>query len=303
MLAIPYTKIIPYPFAVVLEQYFDFEHIAHVHPTTLGEYVLVENAGHRLVYDQYWPPDRMGRRATSRVVQTYEPPGDIAFEFIAGRHRGVRVQSQLRPHPNGTRVTEIYHLPWLPNWSILRRLLTPLVRRPVDRIWDEDLRVGVCIGGWPGVPDQPPRNESEEWRRPLSPSRYVVGPVQDFAPGSLVAVNTPGGRVLIAHTSRGLRALHAVCPHTGGPLELGQLEKDCVRCPWHGARFDLETGQALSGPTRLPLPCYETRMIDSQLMVEANGGRENAPPGRSEMNHHLQRNSVLPGGAQQHPLN
>ena len=48
VLEIPYVTIIPYPFAVVLDQYFDFEHVAHVHPTSLGEYVLVENTGKRI---------------------------------------------------------------------------------------------------------------------------------------------------------------------------------------------------------------------------------------------------------------
>ena len=91
----PYTKIIPYPFDVILEQYFDYEHVAHVHPRTLGEYVLVENRGHVLVYDQYWPVDRRGQRAISRVVQTYQPPGNIWFEFISGKHCGTKVHSEL----------------------------------------------------------------------------------------------------------------------------------------------------------------------------------------------------------------
>jgi nitrite reductase/ring-hydroxylating ferredoxin subunit len=203
------------------------------------------------------------------VEQTYQPPGDIWFEFVAGRHRAVKVHSQLRPHDGGTEVTETYYLPWLPNWGVLRRLIGPLVSRQVDKVWDEDLQVGVCIGGWPGVPDQPARNGDEPWRRPLSPGEYRVGAVTDFTPGSLVAVETPGGRVVIAHTHRGLRALHATCPHTGGPLELGRLKDGCIRCPWHGAQFDVDTGTAGSGPTRVPLACYETRDINGQLIVRA----------------------------------
>jgi nitrite reductase/ring-hydroxylating ferredoxin subunit len=269
VLQIPYRKVIPYPFAVVLDQYFDFEHIAHVHPTTLGEYVLVENSGRRIVYDQLWPADRKGRRATSRVVQTFDPPGDIRFEFVAGKHRGTRVSSQLRPHPDGTEVSETYHVPGLPNWGLLRRLIAPAVYRQVDRIWDEDLRAGVCIGGWPGTPGLPSRVDVQAWRQPLKPGVYRLGSVEKFALGSLTVVDTPGGAVLIAHTAHGVRATHPTCPHTGGPLGLGKADGACLVCPWHGARFDAGTGQAVSGPTRIPLPVYAVRVEDGNVLVEA----------------------------------
>jgi len=269
MLEIPYVKVVPYPFQVVLEQYFDFEHIAHVHPQTLGEYVLVENSGRRIVYDQLWPADRNGRRATSRVVQTYQPPGDIQFEFVAGKHCGTKVVSRLRPHADGTEVVETYCVPWLPNWELVRRLVAPYVHRQVDRVWDEDLRVGVCIGGWPGVPGAPTPTGAEEWRRPLRSGTYRVGPVERFPVRSLTVVETTGGRVLIAYTATGLRALHPDCPHTGGPLALGKLEGACVVCPWHGATFDATDGRAVRGPTRIPLPVFAARVENGEVVVDA----------------------------------
>lgn len=51
----------------------------------------------------------------------------------------------------------------------------------------------------------------------------------------------------------GVRVRHAtVCPHLGGPLDDAPVEDGCVRCPWHGYRFDLRTGRdAGGGPLRL----------------------------------------------------
>ena len=51
----------------------------------------------------------------------------------------------------------------------------------------------------------------------------------------------------------GVRIRHAtVCPHRGGPLDDALVEDGCVRCPWHGYRFDLRTGrEAAGGPLRL----------------------------------------------------
>ena len=60
-----------------------------------------------------------------------------------------------------------------------------------------------------------------------------------------------------------------MCPHTGGPLELGRLEGDCVVCPWHGARFDVHCGEAIAGPTRVPLTTYVVRITDGEVTVVA----------------------------------
>jgi hypothetical protein len=69
MLDVRYQKLIPYPFEVVLGQYYDYEHIRFVHPETLGEYRLVERDGSSVVYEQVWPR-RLGRRPRSLVRQT-----------------------------------------------------------------------------------------------------------------------------------------------------------------------------------------------------------------------------------------
>ena len=46
----------------------------------------------------------------------------------------------------------------------------------------------------------------------------------------------------------GARLRHAtVCPHLGGPLDVVPVEDGCIRCPWHGYRFDLRTGRSADG--------------------------------------------------------
>ena len=81
------------------------------------------------------------------------PPNEIWFDFVSGLYRGVRVHSLLLEHAEGTRVEETYHLPW-PAWAWLRAWIARSIIRKVDLIWEEDLRVKVCRGGWPGIPRQ-----------------------------------------------------------------------------------------------------------------------------------------------------
>ena len=150
MLEVTYEKVIPYPVDVVLSQYYDYEHIRHVHPQTLGEYHLVEVRGPLAVYEQVWPR-RLLVRARSLVRQEFIPPNKILFNFLRGRYRGIKVQTVLEQHPEGTLVVETYFLR-LPGWRWLGRLLRRLIMRKVDAVWDEDLKVKVCRGGWPGVP-------------------------------------------------------------------------------------------------------------------------------------------------------
>ena len=150
MLEVSYRKVIPYPLEVVLGQYWDWEHIAVVHPDTLGEYRLVSAEGDSAVYEQIWPR-RLLRRRRSRVRQTQVSANEIEFVFLAGLHRGVRVRTVLEEHPDGTLVDETYTMN-LPDWRWLKPLLAKVVMKSVERIWGEDLGVEVCHGGWPGRP-------------------------------------------------------------------------------------------------------------------------------------------------------
>ena len=73
-----------------------------------------------------------------------------------------------------------------------------------------------------------------------------------------------GREVLVYKVGGEAQASANVCAHLGGPLEHCGHE---FRCAWHGATFDVSTGERLSGPTgtgarlmRLP-----TQVIDGVL--------------------------------------
>lgn len=49
-------------------------------------------------------------------------------------------------------------------------------------------------------------------------------------------------KVLIAKQNGNLYALGTKCPHYGASFATSGLAKGILRCPWHGACFDLKTG-------------------------------------------------------------
>jgi nitrite reductase/ring-hydroxylating ferredoxin subunit len=58
-----------------------------------------------------------------------------------------------------------------------------------------------------------------------------------------------------------------VCTHRGAPLADGKIEDGCVRCPWHGSRFDLADGAVVEGPATFPLAHFETKRSKGGIAV------------------------------------
>ncbi len=54
-----------------------------------------------------------------------------------------------------------------------------------------------------------------------------------------------GREVHVYRSGTGYRAAANTCLHFGGPLE---CKGNALVCPWHGARFDMATGERLEGP-------------------------------------------------------
>jgi nitrite reductase/ring-hydroxylating ferredoxin subunit len=54
----------------------------------------------------------------------------------------------------------------------------------------------------------------------------------------------------VAHRQDGeVRAVSSRCRHQLADLSKGSLDRDgCLVCPWHGARYDLDSGSMVSGP-------------------------------------------------------
>jgi len=95
-----------------------------------------------------------------------------------------------------------------------------------------------------------------------------LGPVDDIPLGEGRAYVVDGEPVAVFRLRDGsLRALSAVCPHRGGPLADGQIDRKVVVCPLHLNAFDLSTGCSLSGQPDLTV--YSVGVdADGQIVME-----------------------------------
>lgn len=92
------------------------------------------------------------------------------------------------------------------------------------------------------------------------PKEYVrIGKPEDFPEGSLRLAEAGGMAVLVVRLDGDLNAIADVCTHAGAPLHEGKLDGDVVTCPWHGSRFCVRNGRALSGPATFDEPLLKVR--------------------------------------------
>jgi nitrite reductase/ring-hydroxylating ferredoxin subunit len=90
-----------------------------------------------------------------------------------------------------------------------------------------------------------------------------------------VSVFVSGERVAVFRFDDEVYAIGDVCTHAGASLAEGGVRDGVVRCPRHGAPFDLRTGEALGPPASDDLHVYKTKMEDGVVYVRVKDGAVN----------------------------
>jgi 3-phenylpropionate/trans-cinnamate dioxygenase ferredoxin subunit len=85
--------------------------------------------------------------------------------------------------------------------------------------------------------------------------------------GKAVAVTIDGRSVLVCNYQGRFFAIDNKCSHAEEPLECGRIRNGWIACPAHGARFDLESGEALNPPAIDPVRTYPVRLSGDTVEV------------------------------------
>ena len=104
-----------------------------------------------------------------------------------------------------------------------------------------------------------------------APASHVLGPVDQVPLGEGRAFAVDGQQVAVFRLRDGtVRALAAVCPHRGGPIADGTIDRQQVICPLHQHAFDLTSGCSTTGAE--PLQAYRVSVAGEQYLVLEAGG-------------------------------
>ncbi|MBX3177555.1 MAG: Rieske 2Fe-2S domain-containing protein [Candidatus Hydrogenedentes bacterium] len=96
---------------------------------------------------------------------------------------------------------------------------------------------------------------------------HTVCRASDLPTGTGLGVRIGGHSIAIFASAGRVYATGALCPHQGGPLAEGQIAEGAITCPWHGARFRLDSGQPLSG-SAFPVPVYPVCIREGVVFVQ-----------------------------------
>jgi pyruvate oxidase len=98
-------------------------------------------------------------------------------------------------------------------------------------------------------------------------TRWVHLEPGDLAVGELTTVVAEGRALCVTRTDAGWGVLDNRCPHQGGPLGDGTMERGLVLCPWHGYEYDPITGEPPPG-FRDCATAYPSELRDDGLWAE-----------------------------------
>ena len=95
----------------------------------------------------------------------------------------------------------------------------------------------------------------------------TLGSVEEIPVGEGRTFAVGGAQIAVFRLRDGtLRAIDAVCPHSGGPLADGLADDRVVVCPLHGHTFDLCSGAEPGGT--LSVRTYPVMVEDGAILVK-----------------------------------
>lgn len=92
----------------------------------------------------------------------------------------------------------------------------------------------------------------------------------DVPEGGVAGVEVEGELVCLVRCDGRVYAFQDRCSHRDFPLSNGELDVgECaITCEWHGAQFDVRTGDALCLPATRPVPVYAVEERDGEIWVD-----------------------------------
>lgn len=101
---------------------------------------------------------------------------------------------------------------------------------------------------------------------------YEVGSASDLSDGQKKEVELEDGlKILLAKVNGKFLATSSNCTHYGAPLVKGVLTSEGrITCPWHGACFDMHTGDIEDAPAIDAIFSFKTSVKDGKVYIDAS---------------------------------
>jgi len=95
--------------------------------------------------------------------------------------------------------------------------------------------------------------------------------LEELPPGALKAVRLGGLAITLCNVEGEIYAVENNCSHQHYPLSRGELDENVLTCDWHGAQFDVRTGDALTLPAVSAVRTFQVRVEGEAVYVRTEG--------------------------------
>jgi 3-phenylpropionate/trans-cinnamate dioxygenase ferredoxin subunit len=102
----------------------------------------------------------------------------------------------------------------------------------------------------------------------MSKQYTIVASLTALKTSKLMCVKPNGFCIALAYVDDQVFAVDDMCSHEDASLSKGSLHGECVKCPLHGSRFDLNSGEALDEPAEDPIRTYPVKVEGDNILVE-----------------------------------
>ena len=114
----------------------------------------------------------------------------------------------------------------------------------------------------------------------MSAVTEAVCALDDLAPGTARRFVIGGIPVAVVRIDDDVYAIGDVCSHANVSLSEGEVwcDEREIECPKHSSTFDLLTGEPVTLPATQPVPVFDARVVDGDVVVTITPAqREGAP--------------------------
>ena len=98
---------------------------------------------------------------------------------------------------------------------------------------------------------------------------HAVKPAQDIEQNRYERIELADLDILVFNLDGQFYALEDRCTHDDAGLDGGDIENGCIKCPRHGACFDIRSGDAMSAPAYEATDSFECR-VNAEGIVEVD---------------------------------
>jgi nitrite reductase (NADH) small subunit len=96
-----------------------------------------------------------------------------------------------------------------------------------------------------------------------------VAKLSQLEPDWAIEVQVKGVPYALCNAGGKIHALCGECPCTGGPLGFGNVRDGQLVCPWHGWRFDYNTG-VMQYDDSISIPTYPVKVVGDDIYIDVS---------------------------------